>query len=45
MKVPNKKCYMVMDMKTDVVHSKCTTLANAKKQVNLLNVIKGKKKM
>jgi tRNA(Phe) wybutosine-synthesizing methylase Tyw3 len=34
-KVPNKNCYKVM--RGTIVHAKCTTLANAKKQVALLN--------
>lgn len=34
-KVPNESCYKVM--RGSVVHMKCGTLANAKKQVKLLN--------
>jgi len=34
-KVPNKNCYKVM--RGTVIHAKCATLANAKKQVALLN--------
>jgi len=34
-KVPGKNCYKVM--RGSVVAAKCATLANAKKQVNLLN--------
>ena len=36
-KVPNKNCWKVM--KGSVVHTKCGTLANAKKQVKLLNML------
>jgi tRNA(Phe) wybutosine-synthesizing methylase Tyw3 len=34
-KVPNKNCWKVM--RGSVIHTKCATLANAKKQVALLN--------
>jgi len=37
MKVPNKMCYKVM--KGSVVAAKCTTLAKAKAQVKLLNML------
>jgi hypothetical protein len=33
-KVPNKNCWKVM--RGSVIHSKCATLANAKKQAKLL---------
>ena len=36
-KVPNKQCWKVVNDKTGVVHTKCGTLANAKKQKALLN--------
>jgi hypothetical protein len=39
MKVRNKQCWEVKNAKTGVVHSKCTTLENAKKQVKLLNML------
>lgn len=38
-KLPNQDAYKVYNKKTKVVHSKHTTLAKAKKQVILLNMI------
>jgi len=38
-KVRNKKCYSVKNKKTKRVHSKCTTLKNAEKQLRLLRAI------
>ena len=34
-KVPNKNCWKVM--KGSIIHTKCSTLASARKQVKLLN--------
>lgn len=36
-KVRNESCWKVVNDKTGVVHTKCGTLENAKKQVRLLN--------
>ena len=38
-KLPNKDEFKVFNKKTGVVHAKDTTLAKAKKQVTLLNMI------
>lgn len=38
-KKSNQKCYTVKNKKTKKIHSKCTTLEKAKKQVRLLNAI------
>lgn len=38
-KVRNKQCWKVVNTKTGVVHTKCGTLANAKKQLSLLNML------
>lgn len=38
-KVRNKECWKVVNSKTGVVHTKCGTLENAKKQVKLLNML------
>jgi hypothetical protein len=38
-KVPKKNCYKVMNKRTRRVFSKCSTNANAKKQLRLLNAI------
>ena len=38
-KINNKNCWNVINVDTGKVHSKCTTLENAKKQVRLLNAI------
>jgi len=38
-KVRNKNCWKVVNAKTGVVHTKCSTLANAKAQVRLLNML------
>lgn len=41
-KLPNKTLYRVYNPKTKVVHSKGTTLENAKKQVRLLYSLENK---
>jgi len=38
-KLPDKNEYKVSNKKTGVIHSKGSTLANAKKQITLLNMI------
>ena len=38
-KLPNKNCYRVFNSKTKRVHSKCTSLAKAKRQIRLLQAI------
>lgn len=38
-KVRNKNCYKVVNINTNKVHAKCTSLENAKKQIKLLNAI------
>lgn len=38
-KLPDKNEYKVFNKKTGVVHSKGSTLANAKKQITLLNMV------
>jgi len=38
-KLPNKEEYKVYNKETGVVHSNSSSLANAKKQVTLLNMI------
>ena len=38
-KVRGKPCYKVMNKKSGRVSAKCTELANAKKQLRLLNAI------
>jgi hypothetical protein len=38
-KLPNQEEYKVFNKKTGLVHSKGSTLANAKKQITLLNMI------
>ena len=38
-KMPNQNCYRVYNSKSKVIHSKCSTLANAKKQQRLLNAV------
>lgn len=43
-KVKNKNEYSVKNTKTGVVHSKATTLENAKKQVKLLYMVDNMKK-
>lgn len=42
-KVKNKECYQVKNVKTGVVHSKCSTKMNAEKQVKLLYMMEHKK--
>ena len=36
-KVRNEECWRILNAKTGAVHTKCSTLANAKKQATLLN--------
>lgn len=38
-KVRNKPCYKVYNTITKVIHAKCTTQANANKQLRLLNAL------
>ena len=38
-KLPNANCYRVYNRDTKVIHSKCTTLENAKKQKRLLDAL------
>lgn len=38
-KVPNKNCYRIRNTETGRVHSKCSTLENAKAQLRLLRGI------
>ena len=38
-KVRLKNCWKVVNANTGVVHTKCGTLENAKKQVRLLNLL------
>jgi hypothetical protein len=38
-KLPNKNCYRVYNSNTKMIHSKCTTLENAKKQQRLINAV------
>ena len=38
-KVPNKNCYRVLNPKSKRVFARCTTKANAKKQLRLLRAI------
>lgn len=38
-KVRNQDCYSVKNKESGKVHSKCSTLENAKKQVRLLRMI------
>ena len=42
-KIRNKNCWKVINLDTGKVHSKCTTLENAKKQVRLLYGLELKK--
>ncbi len=38
-KVRNMECYAVKNIENGKIHSKCTTLEKAKKQLRLLNAI------
>lgn len=38
-KVPNKNCYRIRNTETGRIHSKCSTLENAKSQLRLLRGI------
>ena len=38
-KLPNQNCYRVFNDKTKVIHSKCSSLGNAKSQQRLLNAV------
>jgi hypothetical protein len=38
-KVRNIECYTVKNIESGKIHSKCTTLEKAKKQLKLLNAI------
>lgn len=38
-KLPNQNCYRVFNDKTKVIHSKCSSLENAKSQQRLLNAV------
>lgn len=38
-KVPNKNCYRIRNTETGRIHSKCSTLENAKAQLRLLRGI------
>jgi hypothetical protein len=42
-KVPNKRCYKVLNKRTKKVFAKCTSLTRAKKQVTLLRAIENNK--
>ena len=44
-KLRNKDSYQVKNIKTNQIHSKHTTLASAKKQVRLLNMIDKQKEI
>lgn len=43
-KVRNKECYAVKNKQTGVVHSKCSTKENAKKQMKLLYLLDAQRK-
>lgn len=38
-KLPNKSCFQVQNVRTKVIHAKCTTLKKAEAQKRLLNAI------
>jgi hypothetical protein len=38
-KLPNQNCYRVFNDKTKTIHSKCSSLGNAKSQQRLLNAV------
>lgn len=38
-KLPNKNCYKVMNKTTKEIHSKCTSLENAKAQKKLIYAV------
>ena len=42
-KVPNKRCYKVLNKRTKKVFAKCTSLKRANKQINLLRAIENNK--
>ena len=42
-KVPNRRCYKVLNKRTKKVFAKCTSLERAKKQINLLRAIENNK--
>ena len=44
-KLRNKDSYQVKNVKTNQIHSKHTTLSNAKKQVRMLNMIDKQKEI
>ena len=44
-KLRNKDLYQVKNAKTNQIHSKHTTLSNAKKQVRMLNMIDKQKEI
>lgn len=43
-KVRGKQCYKVINRDTGQIHSKCSTLENAKKQVKLMYAYDARKK-